>query len=221
MYRYYVSTGVQTGRRRSSLDDAIRRVPAAAIERLVRDSVQDTLDAVERVEVHPTCVHIVIDPVGLLGRPLDPADAAIEVQARLAVSQRVLVEAGTQARVRIIQSVRLALRGGKIVITDVNGRRADPHQRTDLVLARALRTSHELLAGLGDGAVGRPEQAILAASPASAYDRNLIKLAFLAPDLQIRILEGRQPSGLTLQAIIGADLPASWPDQLAWAEALN
>lgn len=221
VYRYYVSTSVQTGRRLASHDDAIRRVPAAAIERLVRDTIQDALDAVERVEIHPTCVHVVIDAVGLLGRPVDPADAAIEVQARLAAGQRVLVEAGAHARLRIIHPVRLALRGGRMVITDADGRRAEPEQRTDLVLTRALRASHELLARLGDGAVGRPEQAVLAASPASAYERNLLKLAFLAPDLQVRILEGRQPPGLTLQAIIGADIPAAWPDQLAWAEALT
>ena len=70
-------------------------------------------------------------------------------------------------------------------------------------------------------AVVRPEQARLSAPPPGPCERNLIKLAFLAPDLQQAILEGRQPAGLTLQALIEADLPPAWADQRTWAEALE
>jgi hypothetical protein len=41
----------------------------------------------------------------------------------------------------------------------------------------------------------------------------MLRLAFLAPDLQTQILEGRQPHGLTLQRFIATDLPAAWDDQ--------
>ena len=220
VYRYYVSTSAPSGS-----SDAIRRVPAAVIDRLVREMVSPdgaaAMEAVTRVEVHPTCIHVLADPVRLLGRPAAAADAAVEVQAKLPVGHRVLVEGGEPALLRIINPVRMASRGGRIVIRTADGQRADTEQQTDAVLIRALRASHELLARLGGNVIARPEQATLASSPASAYERNLIKLAFLAPDLQQRILEGRQPAGLTLQAAIDAELPIAWSDQRAWAEALS
>ena len=88
------------------------------------------------------------------------------------------------------------------------------------MLIRALRAAHALLARIGEAPVAWPEQAQLGAAPANPYERNLIKLAFLAPDLQAAILEGRQPPTLTLQALIAADLPLAWPDQRAWVAAL-
>ena len=50
---------------------------------------------------------------------------------------------------------------------------------------------------------------------------NLLKLVFLAPDLQAEILEGRQPPGLTLQSLISSALPTGWADQRAWADSLT
>jgi len=47
------------------------------------------------------------------------------------------------------------------------------------------------------------------------YVRNVLKLAFLAPDITEAILDGRQPALLTLADLIRAELPASWPAQRA------
>jgi hypothetical protein len=47
-----------------------------------------------------------------------------------------------------------------------------------------------------------------------------LKLAFLSPDLTRNILEGRQPSGLTLTRLLDADLPLAWGDQPAFLQAL-
>jgi hypothetical protein len=225
VYRYYVSTALQSGRRPSG-DDAIRRVPAAAIERLVREMIGQVsphapFEAVTRVEVHATCVHVVVDVQRLLGRPASACDAALEVQPRTRTGHRVMVESDAPAQLRLINPVRLALRGGRKLVLDAEGRRTGGEQRPDPVLIRALRASHEHLAALGEGPVGRPEVARLSSSPANPYERNLIRLAFLAPDLQAAILEGRQPEGLTLQALIETELPAAWPDQWAWAAALG
>lgn len=38
-------------------------------------------------------------------------------------------------------------------------------------------------------------------------------MAFLAPDIQAAILEGRQPRGLTLHGLLDQPLPAAWSDQ--------
>jgi hypothetical protein len=70
-----------------------------------------------------------------------------------------------------------------------------------------------LLADAGDCTTADPGYAVLQASPVVPYERNMLRLAFLAPDLQTQILEGRQPHGLTLQRFIATDLPAAWDDQ--------
>ena len=40
-----------------------------------------------------------------------------------------------------------------------------------------------------------------------------MRVAFLAPDLKRAILEGSQPPGLTLQAVITRDVPLAWKAQ--------
>jgi len=37
--------------------------------------------------------------------------------------------------------------------------------------------------------------------------------AFLAPDIQRAILEGRQPAGLTAAQLMNAGIPLAWADQ--------
>ncbi|MCB1471813.1 MAG: hypothetical protein KDJ68_02695, partial [Rhodobiaceae bacterium] len=59
---------------------------------------------------------------------------------------------------------------------------------------------------------GRP---FLDVAPDTPYRRKLVRLAFLAPQLQSAILAGRQPPGLTLTKLMEADIPASWDAQVA------
>ena len=42
---------------------------------------------------------------------------------------------------------------------------------------------------------------------------SLCRLAFLAPDIQKRILEGRQPAEMTLDRLLHGRIPTSWADQ--------
>ncbi|MDA0820705.1 MAG: hypothetical protein O3C52_10080 [Proteobacteria bacterium] len=67
-----------------------------------------------------------------------------------------------------------------------------------------------------DWSNGRPS---LASSPASIYDRQILRLALLAPDLQTDILAGRQPPTLTLEALKTIAIPVCWKAQreaLGW-----
>jgi hypothetical protein len=60
---------------------------------------------------------------------------------------------------------------------------------------------------------------LIDASPVSPYDRKLLRLAFLAPDLQRDILAGRQPASLNLERFIKLEIPLSWKEQrrvLGW-----
>lgn len=45
------------------------------------------------------------------------------------------------------------------------------------------------------------------------YLRKLTGLAFLAPDIQRALLEGRQPAGIKLADLLSHRLPLAWEDQ--------
>ena len=53
------------------------------------------------------------------------------------------------------------------------------------------------------------------------YERNLRRLAFLSPEIQCAFLEGRQPVGLILQALLQAEAPLGWGEQRAWVEQVS
>lgn len=78
----------------------------------------------------------------------------------------------------------------------------------DQVLIEALRKAHSMLAIANDG------MPTLDMAPASPYERRLMKLAFLAPQIQRNILDGRQPANLTLERLIHQGFPVSWRDQI-------
>ena len=43
--------------------------------------------------------------------------------------------------------------------------------------------------------------------------RTVLRLAFLAPDIQRALLTGQLPQSLTLTSLLDIDLPVSWADQ--------
>ena len=94
---------------------------------------------------------------------------------------------------------------GKIVV----GERA---QQPDRTLLRALSQAHAWVADLRGG---KPLGEIAAATRHSAsYIRTRAQLAFLAPAIQGAILEGRQPTDLTLERIIRRPVPLDWDSQV-------
>ena len=105
----------------------------------------------------------------------------------------------------------MRLRGGRSWI--IGG--TSPLSRRDPVLIRALRAAHAML---GTDDAGLP---VIEAAPPSPYLRRLVRLAFLAPDLQRAILAGRQPPGLTLEQLMRTPMPGLWSEQGAMIEALG
>ena len=227
VYRYYVTASLQCGAQRFD-DDAIRRVPANAIEKLVQECVgmldprqRTTLqEAVARVEVHQTTVQAVLRR-GCFGSDGDPVSQMQTLAGRLPIGHRMTGEASDPALVRVIVPCRLKLRGGRIAVTDPARRLVDTRPRPDPTLIKALKTAHKLLAEAGDAPIAAPDQAVMRAAPVGPYERGLLRLAFLAPDLQTQILEGRQPPGLNLQGFIAADIPPTWDDQRRLFAGLN
>ena len=93
---------------------------------------------------------------------------------------------------------------GKIVVGD---REPEP----DRTLLRALSQAHAWTADLRSG---KPLSEIAAAtSHSESYIRTRSQLAFLSPQIQGAILEGRQPTNLTLERIIRKPVPLDWNAQ--------
>ena len=81
-------------------------------------------------------------------------------------------------------------RGGRTWIASPDGSSLARTTNVDTGLVGGLRKAHALIA---DGA----EQGLT-----QSYHRYMARLAFLAPDIQQAIVEGRQPAGLTLERLL-------------------
>ena len=132
------------------------------------------------------------------------------------------VREAPEETLRITRPVQWVRRRGRTEVLPPPGQQGAPAPRPDPYMVKALRRAHQMLAQHGGGPVGLPEQALPGSAPDGPYERRLIRLAFLAPDLQAQILEGRQPRGLTLKALLRWETPADWRSQRMesrpWAE---
>ena len=132
-----------------------------------------------------------------------PAALAQGLRNRLHDGEMLAVDRDDPSQLRLVLPLRMRLHGGRTWI--ISGGEAPA--RPDPVLIRALRAAHAMF---GHDAGGEP---MLEAIPASPYHRRLLRLAFLAPDLQQAILAGRQPPGLTLKHLLEQRLPLLWSEQ--------
>ena len=219
VYRYYVSAPLQQGAKRDHDDDAIRRTSAQAIEDLVR-GVLERLTAreepsikalVTRVEIHPTTVQLLIRRSACLRRPSDPASEMRTLEARLGTGEWIEAVGADDSLSRVVVRCRLKMSGGRIRVTDAAGKPLSNAPAPDDTLIAALRTAHATLSA--GGSVGTPERCSLDAAPTAPYHRSRLRLAFLAPDIQARILEGRHPIGLQSRRLITGAIPFAWADQ--------
>ena len=203
-YRYYVSASLQQGRG-SSGDDTIRRLPAPAIERVVGE-------ALARWTGEPTPSFDILRSVrlGAAGLAIElVANRVRGIAARLVADEAIIDRSAKN--VTVLLPLALPLRGGRRLV--VVGSRSSP--LPDPKLIAALRKAHRMLGGN----TGRP---IIERAPVSLYDRRILRLAFLAPDIQRDILGGRQPPALNLERLMQMPLPLAWSKQrevLGWPPA--
>jgi len=99
---------------------------------------------------------------------------------------------------------RLKFRGGRSSFTQ-DGVKA---VRIDRVLAKAVCKGHAILDRCTNA------QGQLFQAPSDAHERILIRLAFLAPDIQAAIFRGGQPDAMNLEGLRYHPLPWSWDDQV-------
>ena len=198
VYRYYASAPLSKGPRRGN--ESLKRVPATAMERVVERQVARLVPTYDkwpltlptRIEVHERTVQILL-----------PVEHLPAIRERLEGKERIEVDPSDPTSLRLSIPIRMQRHGGKRIIKSSGPAEPQP----DDVLIKALRTAHSMLE---TDTIGMPSLQI---SPKSPYERRLLKLAFLAPDIQKAILNGQQPAGLTLERLIHGGVPASWAEQ--------
>lgn len=207
VYRYYVSGPLQRGQRARRGDPALRRISASPLEarlqgelcRLMDQGTDTPLSAllarVRRIEIERAEIRVVF----------------CSAQLPRNVRQQCTPVAGEPELVELALPVTCEVRGGRTRVIAPEGQAA--FARRDPVLIRGLRQAHRIAAGLGwrmtDGAITD----LRAKAPEGMYERRLCRLAFLAPEIQKSILEGRHPAGLTLDALLRTEIPLDWSMQ--------
>ncbi|WP_170610886.1 recombinase family protein [Ruegeria arenilitoris] len=223
--RYYVSNRLISG----GTDPRGWRLPAPALERAVANTIAGRIgklahdhricarpdlhrgDAIQTKARHlanrlsegaPELLQKILEDGQItkhsivLGLNADGLAAALGLQPDEIDRAVLAIEAPFELRRRGVE--------GKVVI----GEREPTPDRT---LLRALSQAHVWAAELRSG---KPLSKIATATGhAESYVRNRSQLAFLSPEIQSAILEGRQPTNLTLERIIRKPIPLDWDAQ--------
>ncbi|HRO33276.1 MAG TPA: recombinase family protein [Brevundimonas sp.] len=206
-YRYYVSQPLQVGQGAKLDREIVRRVPAGVIEGVVMerlaacgltepaDGWAAICEKIDRVTIGTDRI-VVRLPRGELS-----AAGLAKAQAGLLGGQK-LVEVGERVnKLDLIIPGRPVFRGGRTWIATADGSAVARNPAPDAKLVQGLRRAHAIVAGGAEKAL------------AHNYLRQLVRLAFLAPDIQSAIIEGRQPVGLTLEHLVKTEMPLAWSEQ--------
>jgi site-specific DNA recombinase len=226
-YRYYVSQAVLGGTQERA--GSISRVSAPQIECIVEHQILMLLreperpswadlpiaeriarlrSIVERVTIKSDTIEIAIDDIALAGESRrDPPD--VGGGAELPKCRTVSVP------------VRLRVRGRASTIETLDGQGGVSGSRPDRSLIKALVRAHDWRDRLESGAANSTADLAVQEGCHVRYVRNILTLAFLAPDITEAILEGRQPRHLALADLIRAHIPDAWSSQrtlLGWQD---
>jgi DNA invertase Pin-like site-specific DNA recombinase len=199
LYRYYVSASLQQGAKSNAA--LVQRLPASAIEDTVSELIAGWLPRAAVAINVPLAIRL--DDEGLvIDLPRDP-----ESDLSKCLADGANIVQSNRTSVRIMVPLALPFRGGKPSIVPGSRR-----SRPDRNLINGLRKAHSMLTRQR----GLP---CMDMAPVSKYERDLLRLAFLAPEIQRDILSGRQPPTLTLEKLKRLPIPLSWEKQrsvLGW-----
>ena len=193
LYRYYAPLAGQVGQRKAPGPRLSAHRFEARLRMLLRPMVgehDDPLAVIQRVTIHDQSLAIVL-----------PASCWPDIRRVITAEQCVDRDDDS-----VIWTVPFVVGSRTVTIAG-----AQQPVRRDPVLIRALRCAHAML---DHDTRGQP---VLRKIPRPRYDRRLARLAFLSPALQAAIIDGRQPSTLTLEKIVRGELPLDWKEQADWA----
>jgi hypothetical protein len=236
-YLYYISQA----RLQRREPNALRPIPASAIEELVCDRLYCVLGPthlprfsmdpgelppdsplpdlirkfIARIEIGIGHVVISFDADALSSELAVPFDGLLEdLRGRLPPDDA-LEQAGGRLLLKV--AVRLRLRGG---IKRVEGwdqtQWVAPMARHDSDLITALASAHEWRDLIEAGRIATLEELSALTRQDRGEVRRVLRLAFMAPDIQKAILTGHQPKSLTLRAVTSAEISPIWSEQRAF-----
>lgn len=208
VYRYYVSAPLQQGRAARVDRNTIRRVKAEAIHEVIERSLQYVLG---RSDASLQALLIPLIRVDVLEQSVRLTLKADQLSP--GARSKLAVDPLHPNHKFIDLPVRCQVRGGRVNLIAPEGGALPQRSRPDPVLIKGLRQAHRLAKGLGWNSGKAAFDDLDAQVPKSAYERNLVRLAFLAPDIQARIMEGRQPPTLSLTQLMSGPIPTCWIEQ--------
>ena len=199
-YRYYVSQALIRGQAYEA--GSVTRVPAQAIEGLVIEQVR----ALENIESwDDLSPREQADSIRLAIRRVEIRAEEVEIEWRREASK----SGSNSNTIRV--PIKLKRRGKERIIVRPNNEPVGP--RLDRALIKALVFAHTCREAMESGKGKSMQDLAKLTGSSERYDRNVRKLAFLAPDITDAILRGEQPQLLTLAHLIRLDLPHSWAAQ--------
>jgi DNA invertase Pin-like site-specific DNA recombinase len=230
-YTYYVSQAqIQ---RRDAAVKPMRPLAAEMIEGLVRDRLLGVLTAIEvnrtarlleaelknivrryvvRVEVGEARITISFDATTLAeGSKLTKEEILDRLRLMIAETESLNISDGI---LHLTIEGALARRGGDKSLAgwDSNNWSA-PRRKIDPGLVKALARAHLWRDMIAAGEVTTIDELARHVKVERKQVRTMLRLAFLAPDIQRAALSGQLPPSLTLTSLLDMDLPASWADQ--------
>ena len=148
---------------------------------------------VNRIELSPIRLRVILSAAALMPANLDAADAPEAV---------------------LIRDVPLRIKRRGVEMRLVIGGRSASPTTPDPVLLKEIRRAHRCFEALVSGQVGSVAELATLEEISDRYVSSVLPLAFLAPDIVEAIAAGRQPSDLTAHWLIRAvDLPIAWSAQ--------
>jgi hypothetical protein len=206
VYRYYVSAPLQVGGRRG--DDGMVRVAAPLVEKLVLERLSLAKIATTWCEARGQLISVEVDATEITIGVRPSGKAKVE---RLDPADR--VHALEDGQLEIRTHAKLRAWGGRSHIVRVDGHRVVGEPRVDASLVRGLARAHALVRLAK--ASSEPTVVLdgVERDVTDSYVRRMSRLAFLAPDIQKAIVEGRQPPSLTLERLMRTDVPIHWAEQ--------
>lgn len=187
-YRFYVSAALLRGRKAEA--GSLTRISATELEATVLRAVRMECD--------------LPDPA------VTPDAELIEIHV-----ERVVV---SKSAITIVFPPRIGLQNLTVPwINRASGTaspkyRAEDSSEADPILVRALAQAHARIKDLSGGRFDTVEALAASAKAHPKMLRQELRLAFLAPNILTAILQGDQPAGLTLTAMLPT-LPLSWAAQ--------
>jgi site-specific DNA recombinase len=209
-YPYYVSRSI-LGKRKASDDGDAMRIPARAIESLVRDRVETVCKTksadhelvkkvVKKITIFKNMVEI----------ELNHGESGVDLKcAESRGDEIVIYKSHAVLRIRAF----LQTRDNQMTFLTPSGYDASRVGKPDQVLVKNIVLAWKWREMLDNLKYYSIPELCRGEHQSEGYVRRLLPLSFLAPDVIESILDGKQPPSLDLKHCITTELPHSWDAQ--------